>query len=134
MTQKASRACARSHSQVRRADGDEELGPLGPRLRGVVLLQELPHLSHLGVRARQDKVRQAHGRAGPWRGGAGPWQGQVLVVLAPLHLWMQLLGWQEVRHTTVWPRVVNELGSLHDIQQWRHPAPRAQTRTRRLRL
>ncbi|KAG2437888.1 hypothetical protein HXX76_005505 [Chlamydomonas incerta] len=41
---------------VRRADGDEELGPLGPRLRGVVLLQELPHLSHLGVRARQDKV------------------------------------------------------------------------------
>lgn len=42
---------------VRRADGDEELGPLGPRLRGVVLLQELPHLSHLGVRARQDKVR-----------------------------------------------------------------------------
>ncbi|GLC50621.1 2,3-dihydroxyphenylpropionate/2, 3-dihydroxicinnamic acid 1,2-dioxygenase [Pleodorina starrii] len=41
---------------VRRADGDEELGPLGPRLRGVVLLQELPHLSHLGVRARQDRV------------------------------------------------------------------------------
>ncbi|GIL64105.1 hypothetical protein Vafri_18076 [Volvox africanus] len=41
---------------VRRADGDEELGPLGPRLRGVVLLQELPHLSHLGVRARQDGV------------------------------------------------------------------------------
>ncbi|KAG2494284.1 hypothetical protein HYH03_007637 [Edaphochlamys debaryana] len=41
---------------VRRADGDEELGPLGPRLRAVVLLQELPHLSHLGVRARQDKV------------------------------------------------------------------------------
>ncbi|GLI64789.1 hypothetical protein VaNZ11_008194 [Volvox africanus] len=41
---------------VRRADGDEELGPLGSRLRGVVLLQELPHLSHLGVRARQDGV------------------------------------------------------------------------------
>ncbi|KAG2449840.1 hypothetical protein HYH02_005363 [Chlamydomonas schloesseri] len=41
---------------VRRADGDEELGPLGPRLRAVVLLQELPHLSHLGVRARQDRV------------------------------------------------------------------------------
>ncbi len=46
---------------VRRADGDEELGPLGPRLRGVVLLQELPHLSHLGVRARQDKVRLRRG-------------------------------------------------------------------------
>ncbi|GIL76478.1 hypothetical protein Vretimale_6018 [Volvox reticuliferus] len=41
---------------VRRASGDEELGPLGPQLRGVVLLQELPHLSHLGVRARQDGV------------------------------------------------------------------------------
>ncbi|GFR50578.1 hypothetical protein Agub_g12852 [Astrephomene gubernaculifera] len=41
---------------VRRAEGDEELGPLGRRLRGVVLLQELPHLSHLGVRARQEGV------------------------------------------------------------------------------
>lgn len=39
---------------VREADGDEELGPLVPLgLRGVVLCQELPHLSHLGVRARQ---------------------------------------------------------------------------------
>ncbi|EFJ49323.1 hypothetical protein VOLCADRAFT_90138 [Volvox carteri f. nagariensis] len=44
---------------VRRAEGDEELGPLGPRLRGVVLLQELPHLSHLGVRARQDRREAA---------------------------------------------------------------------------
>lgn len=42
---------------VRRAEGDEEVGPLGPRLAGVILLQELPHLSHLGVRARQEKVR-----------------------------------------------------------------------------
>lgn len=41
---------------VRRADGDEELGPLGWRLKGVVLRQELAHLSHLGVRARQEKV------------------------------------------------------------------------------
>lgn len=41
---------------VRRAEGDEEVGPLGDRLAGVILLQELPHLSHLGVRARQEKV------------------------------------------------------------------------------
>ena len=41
---------------ARAAEGDEELGPLGARLRGVVLRQELPHLSHLGVRARQEKV------------------------------------------------------------------------------
>jgi phosphoglucan,water dikinase len=39
------------------AEGDEELGPLVPLgLRGVILRQELPHLSHLGVRARQEKV------------------------------------------------------------------------------
>ncbi|KXZ48402.1 hypothetical protein GPECTOR_28g809 [Gonium pectorale] len=50
---------------VRRASGDEELGPLGSRLRGVVLLQELPHLSHLGVRARQDRVGKALA-AGRW--------------------------------------------------------------------
>lgn len=43
---------------VRSASGDEELGPLGNRLKGVVLCQELPHLSHLGVRARQEKVRR----------------------------------------------------------------------------
>ena len=42
---------------MRRAEGDEEVGPLGDRLAGVILLQELPHLSHLGVRARQEKVR-----------------------------------------------------------------------------
>eukprot|EP00798_Chlamydomonas_sp_ICE-L_P026113 gene26113-11831_t len=41
---------------VKAAEGDEELGPLGQRLRGVVLTQELPHLSHLGVRARQEQV------------------------------------------------------------------------------
>lgn len=46
---------------VRRADGDEEVGPLGRRLAGVVLRQELPHLSHLGVRARQEKVRVSVG-------------------------------------------------------------------------
>lgn len=44
---------------VAAAEGDEELGPLVPLgLRGVVLRQELPHLSHLGVRARQEKVRE----------------------------------------------------------------------------
>lgn len=42
---------------VNQAQGDEELGPLVPLgLRGVILRQELPHLSHLGVRARQEKV------------------------------------------------------------------------------
>lgn len=28
----------------------------GENVEGVILLQELPHLSHLGVRARQEKV------------------------------------------------------------------------------
>jgi phosphoglucan,water dikinase len=41
---------------VRHADGDEEVSAAGPGVRGVVLAQELPHLSHLGVRARQEKV------------------------------------------------------------------------------
>lgn len=41
---------------VREADGDEELGAAGSRLKGVVLCQGLPHLSHLGVRARQERV------------------------------------------------------------------------------
>ncbi|KAJ8449699.1 hypothetical protein Cgig2_001355 [Carnegiea gigantea] len=41
---------------VRKADGDEEVTAAGPSIVGVVLLQELPHLSHLGVRARQEKV------------------------------------------------------------------------------
>ncbi|KAK3027339.1 hypothetical protein RJ639_041580 [Escallonia herrerae] len=38
---------------VSKADGDEEVTAAGSNIAGVVLLQELPHLSHLGVRARQ---------------------------------------------------------------------------------
>ncbi|KAG7029097.1 Phosphoglucan, water dikinase, chloroplastic [Cucurbita argyrosperma subsp. argyrosperma] len=41
---------------VNKADGDEEVTAAGSNIKGVVLLQELPHLSHLGVRARQEKV------------------------------------------------------------------------------
>ncbi|KAK6914379.1 Pyruvate phosphate dikinase, AMP/ATP-binding [Dillenia turbinata] len=41
---------------VNKADGDEEITAGGSNIVGVVLLQELPHLSHLGVRARQEKV------------------------------------------------------------------------------
>ncbi|GAB2221724.1 hypothetical protein Droror1_Dr00012910 [Drosera rotundifolia] len=41
---------------VNKADGDEEVTAAGANIMGVVLLQELPHLSHLGVRARQEKV------------------------------------------------------------------------------
>ncbi|KAL5542836.1 hypothetical protein UlMin_010546 [Ulmus minor] len=41
---------------VNKADGDEEVTTAGSNIVGVVLLQELPHLSHLGVRARQEKV------------------------------------------------------------------------------
>ncbi|KAL8172262.1 hypothetical protein V2J09_024066 [Rumex salicifolius] len=41
---------------VNRADGDEEVTAAGGNIVGVILLQELPHLSHLGVRARQEKV------------------------------------------------------------------------------
>ncbi|KAI3924013.1 hypothetical protein MKW92_027484 [Papaver armeniacum] len=41
---------------VKKADGDEEVTAAGNNIVGVVLLQELPHLSHLGVRARQEKV------------------------------------------------------------------------------
>lgn len=33
---------------LREADGDEEVGAAGPGLRGVILAQALPHLSHLG--------------------------------------------------------------------------------------
>ena len=33
--------------------GDEEVTAAGPGVRGIILEQELPHLSHLGVRARQ---------------------------------------------------------------------------------
>lgn len=41
---------------VNKADGDEEVKAAGDNIMGVILLQELPHLSHLGVRARQEKV------------------------------------------------------------------------------
>ncbi|KAF6135273.1 hypothetical protein GIB67_021635 [Kingdonia uniflora] len=41
---------------VHKADGDEEVTAAGSNIAGVMLLQELPHLSHLGVRARQEKV------------------------------------------------------------------------------
>ncbi|XVF65426.1 hypothetical protein PTKIN_Ptkin09bG0248300 [Pterospermum kingtungense] len=41
---------------VNKADGDEEVTAAGSNIAGVILLQELPHLSHLGVRARQEKV------------------------------------------------------------------------------
>jgi phosphoglucan,water dikinase len=33
---------------VKAASGDEEVGTAGSRVKGVVLCQELPHLSHLG--------------------------------------------------------------------------------------
>lgn len=41
---------------VNKADGDEEVTAAGNNIVGVILLQELPHLSHLGVRARQERV------------------------------------------------------------------------------
>lgn len=41
---------------VKKADGDEEVKAAGSNIVGIVLLQELPHLSHLGVRARQENV------------------------------------------------------------------------------
>ena len=41
---------------VKNATGDEELVSLSKNLQGVVLLHEIPHLSHLGVRARQEKM------------------------------------------------------------------------------
>ncbi|KAL8162946.1 hypothetical protein V2J09_014435 [Rumex salicifolius] len=41
---------------VNKANGDEEVTSSGCDIAGVILLQELPHLSHLGVRARQEKV------------------------------------------------------------------------------
>ncbi|XP_043707593.1 phosphoglucan, water dikinase, chloroplastic-like [Telopea speciosissima] len=41
---------------VNKADGDEEVTAAGNNIVAVLLLQELPHLSHLGVRARQEKV------------------------------------------------------------------------------
>ncbi len=33
---------------LREADGDEEVGAAGPCVKGIILTQELPHLSHLG--------------------------------------------------------------------------------------
>lgn len=41
---------------VKQADGDEEVKAAGSNVAGVILQHELPHLSHLGVRARQEKV------------------------------------------------------------------------------
>ncbi|GMH08067.1 hypothetical protein Nepgr_009907 [Nepenthes gracilis] len=41
---------------VNKADGDEEVTAAGTSIVGIILLQELPHLSHLGVRARQERV------------------------------------------------------------------------------
>ncbi|KAL4852989.1 Phosphoglucan [Chlorella vulgaris] len=41
---------------VSSATGDEEVASLGANLRGIVLQQDLPHLSHLGVRTRQEGV------------------------------------------------------------------------------
>ncbi|KAG0485880.1 hypothetical protein HPP92_009959 [Vanilla planifolia] len=41
---------------VEKADGDEEVKAAGSNIMGVILLQELPYLSHLGVRARQEMV------------------------------------------------------------------------------
>ncbi|PSC69113.1 water chloroplastic [Micractinium conductrix] len=38
------------------ATGDEEVAALGGNLRGIILRHDLPHLSHLGVRARQEGV------------------------------------------------------------------------------
>ena len=52
---------------VSSATGDEEVGVLGSNLRGVVLLQDIPHLSHLGALPHAAwRARPAHaGRA--WR-------------------------------------------------------------------
>ena len=41
---------------VHEASGDEEVSAAGVPLKGVILAHSLPHLSHLGVRARQEKV------------------------------------------------------------------------------
>ncbi|KAL6564148.1 hypothetical protein OROMI_015598 [Orobanche minor] len=41
---------------VSKADGDEEVTAADADITGVILKQELPHFSHLGVRARQEKV------------------------------------------------------------------------------
>lgn len=39
----------------RHATGDEEVSGAG-HLKGIILEREIPHLSHLGVRARQERV------------------------------------------------------------------------------
>ena len=44
----------RSILLLSKADGEEELG--GSGVAGILLAQQLPHLSHLAVRARQEKV------------------------------------------------------------------------------
>ena len=41
---------------LRRATGDEEVSASGDGVKGVVLMHELPHLSHLAIRARQEGV------------------------------------------------------------------------------
>lgn len=41
---------------VHEATGDEEVSATGVALKGVILAHSLPHLSHLGVRARQEKI------------------------------------------------------------------------------
>ena len=38
------------------ADGDEEVRAAGTHVKGVVLARDLPHLSHLAIRARQEKT------------------------------------------------------------------------------
>lgn len=38
------------------ADGDEEVSAAGSHVKGIVLARDLPHLSHLAIRARQEKV------------------------------------------------------------------------------
>ena len=41
---------------VRHATGDEEVSASGEGVRGVILMHELPHLSHLAIRSRQEQV------------------------------------------------------------------------------
>ena len=38
---------------VKSASGEEEVGAVGPQLKGVILQQSLPHLSHLGALTAQ---------------------------------------------------------------------------------
>ena len=41
---------------VNEVDGDEEISSAGLNVKGVILRQELAHLSHLAIRARQDRT------------------------------------------------------------------------------